>query len=74
MTDLGNYQQAMMIVTILNNQDQCHNLAKQLSHYLYFLFLFLLDLQLQDRAQESITWQVVTDGHITHHSHSVSHD
>jgi len=37
---------------------KCHDLAKQLSHYLYFFsfsFLFLLDLQLQDGAWESIT-------------------
>ena len=34
---------------------QYHDLANQLSHYLYFFsFLFLLDLQLQDGAQESI--------------------
>ena len=33
----------------------CHDLAKRLSHYLYFFsFLFSLDLQLQDGAQESI--------------------
>ena len=35
----------------------CHDLAKRLSHYLYFFsfsFLFL-DLQLQSGAQESIT-------------------
>ena len=33
----------------------CHDLAKRLSHYLYFFsfsFLFLLDLQLQDGAWE----------------------
>jgi len=68
-TDPGSHQQAMMIATILNNQDQygnsdyedtktwkahipCHDLAKWLSHYLYFFsfsfsFLLLLDLQLQ---------------------------
>ena len=50
----------------------CHDLAKWLSHYLFFFFL--LDLQLQDRARESITWLchnitimwwMVTDGHVT---------
>ena len=53
----------------------CYDLAKRLSHYLYFFsFLFLLDLQLQDGAQKSITWlchnvtmvwQMVMDGHVT---------
>jgi len=37
----------------------CHDLAKQLSHYLYFLFFFFFfshwDLQLQGGAWESIT-------------------
>jgi len=36
--------------------DNCHDLAKQLSHYLYFFsFSFSLDLQLQGGAWESIT-------------------
>ena len=49
--------------------ESCHDLAKQLSHYLYFFFfsfLFLLDLQLQDGAWESIMWLChngVTHGH-----------
>ena len=76
-------------VIILKNkvqidEEKCHDLAKWLSHYLFFFFfsfLFLLDLQLQDGAQESImwlchnvtmVWRMVTDGHS--HSHSVSHD
>ena len=57
--------------------------AKSLFIFLFFSFLFLLDLQLQDKAQESITWlchnvtmvwQVVTGGQVTGHSHSVSYD
>ena len=39
--------------------DHCHDLAKRLSHYLYFFsflfFSFSLDLQLQGGAWESIT-------------------
>jgi len=50
----------------------CHDLAKWLSHYLFFFFfsfLFLLDLQLQDGAWKSITWLyhnvTVTECHMT---------
>ena len=48
-----------------------------------FIFLFFSYLQLQDGAWESITWLChnvtmvwwrVTDGQVTGHSHSVSHD
>jgi len=46
----------------------CHDLAKQLSHYLYFIFLFFsLGLTMQKGVQESVT---------SHHmmSHDRSHD
>ena len=34
----------------------CHDLAKQLSHYLYFIFLFFsLGLTMQKGVQESVT-------------------
>jgi len=51
---------------------ECHDLAKQLSHYLYFfsfLFLFFhLRLTTQKEVRESVTSQVS-------HSHSItSHD
>jgi len=41
-----------------DNVSNCHDLAKRLSHYLYFFsfsFSFSLDLQLQGGAWESIT-------------------
>ena len=53
---------------------QCHNLAKQLSHYLYFfLFYFNLDLLHKEEVQESVTWQI---SHITvtHQDITRSHD
>ena len=40
------------------NNVHCHDLAKRLSHYLYFfsfLFLFFLDLQLRSGVREGIT-------------------
>jgi len=58
----------------------CHDLAKWLSHYLYFFFFSFLGLT-------TTRWSVgkydvtssqyhngMMDGHVTGHSHSVSHD
>jgi len=59
--------------------EQCHDLAKQLSHYLYFfsfLFLFFyLGLTTQKEVQESVMSQVShKHSHMTG-SHSItSHD
>ena len=53
----------LVCMSFCNKTAPCHDLAKQLSHYLYFFFfsfLFLLDLQLQDRAQEKVSHDFVT--------------
>jgi len=69
-----------------NSKDtMCHDSAKWLSHYLYFfsfLFLFLWTYNYKveygkvsyDFVTMSQFFFGVTDGHITSHSHKVSHD
>jgi len=63
----------------------CHDLAKWLSHYLYFflfLFLFFSFLGLTTTRWSVGKYDVtlsqchngMMDGHVTGHSHSVSHD
>jgi len=57
----------------------CHDLAKQLSHYLYFFsflfFFFYLRLTIQKGVQESITSQVShSHSHMTGSHGVTSHD
>jgi len=59
----------------------CHDLAKQLSHYLYFFFfsfLFRLTTTKWSMGKYHVTLSQchngVTDGHVIGHSHRVSYD
>jgi len=58
----------------VNPQPQCHDLAKWLSHYLYFFsFLFLLDLLHKEGVWESVICHR-TDVTVWCHTRMKSHD
>jgi len=62
-----------VILVISFQETHCYDLAKQLSHYLYFFFFSYWTYNYKmECGKVSQCHNGVTDGHS--HSHSVSHD